>query len=223
MKELRILLSCGDEPQLYEKAIRAVGAVPTAKYLPDIDDSYDGLVLCGGVDVDPARYGEALDGSVDIDLKRDEVEYALIKAYLDAGKPILGICRGHQILNVYFGGSLHQDIPEVDQHRRQGEDMTHEVSASADSILGRLYGESFAVNSVHHQAVKALGEGFRATADWQGQYVEAIEHCTLPIFSVQWHPERISFENKREGLSDGGEIFKYFIGLCEANCKEHVG
>ena len=215
MSKLRILLSCGDEPQLYEEAVIALGAEPTAKYLPDIDDSYDGLILCGGVDVDPARYGEALDGSVDIDLKRDEVEYALIKAYIDAGKPILGICRGHQILNVYFGGSLHQDIPEVAEHRQKGEDKIHGVTASADSILGKLYGESFAVNSVHHQAVKALGEGFRATADWQGQYVEAIEHVTLPIFSVQWHPERICFKNKKEGVSDGAEIIKYFIDLCE--------
>ena len=132
-----------------------------------------------------------------------------------AGKPILGICRGHQILNVYFGGSLHQDIPEVAFHRRKGEDMTHKVSARADSVLGRLYGESFEVNSVHHQAVKALGEGFRVTADWQGQYAEAIEHCELPVFSVQWHPERICFERKKEGLADGGEIFNYFIDLCK--------
>ena len=215
MSKLRILLSCGDEPQLYEEAVIALGAEPTAKYLPEIDDGYDGLILCGGVDVDPARYGEELDGSVDVDVKRDEVEYALIKAYLDAGKPILGICRGHQILNVYFGGSLHQDIPEVAEHRQKGEDKIHGVTASPDSILGRLYGESFNVNSVHHQALKALGEGFRATADWQGQYVEAIEHVTLPIFSVQWHPERICFRNKREGVSDGAEIIKYFIDLCK--------
>ena len=152
---------------------------------------------------------------MNIDHKRDEVEYALIKTYLDAGKPILGICRGHQILNVYFGGSLHQDIPEVAFHRRKGEDMTHRVSARADSILGKLYGEDFSVNSVHHQAIKRPAEGFRITADWQGQYAEAIEHKELPVFSVQWHPERICFERKKEGLADGGEIFKYFIDLCK--------
>ena len=220
MSKLRILLSCGDEPWLYEEAVSALGAEPTAKYLPDIDGGYDGLILCGGVDVDPARYGEELDGSVDIDLKRDEVEYALIKTYLEAGKPILGICRGHQILNVYFGGSLYQDIPEVDKHRQSGEDMIHMVSARPGSILGKLYGESFAVNSIHHQAVKALGKGFCTTADWQGQYAEAIEHSEYPIFSVQWHPERICFRNKKEGVSDGAEIIKYFLELCEKYRKD---
>lgn len=215
MSKLRILLSCGDEPQFYEEAIKHFDAEPTARYLPDIDDGYDGLILCGGVDVDPSRYGEEIDGAVNIDYRRDEVEYALIKSYLDAGKPILGICRGHQILNVYFGGSLHQDIPEVAMHRRKGSDIVHNVNAVPDSIVGRLYGESFSVNSVHHQAIKKLGDGFRATADWNGVYVEAIEHCTLPIFSVQWHPERICLRNKTEGVSDGAQIIKHFIDLCE--------
>lgn len=215
MNKIKILLSCGDEPELYVDALEKLGAEPTAKYLPDVDDGYDGLILCGGVDVDPKLYGEEIDGAVNIDYARDEVEYSLMKAYLKAGKPILGICRGHQLINVFFGGTLHQDIPDVALHRKEGETIVHSVDAVPDSIIGRLYGESFSVTSVHHQAIKALGDGLCVTADWNGVYAEAIEHTELPIFAVQWHPERSCFSRKREDAADGVEIFRHFIEMCK--------
>ena len=215
MRKLQILLSCGSEPRNYVEALNHLGAEPTAKYLPEVDTRYDGLLLCGGTDIDPARYGEPLNGSMDIDLKRDEAEFALLKAYLDAGKPIFGICRGHQLINVFFGGSLYQDLPEAASHKRQqGKDGVHEVAAVSDSIVGRLYGNTFAVNSAHHQGIKVLGEGLRETAVWKGQYNEAVEHCTYPIFGVQWHPERMCFGNKREDTVCGAEILKHFLEMC---------
>ena len=82
-------------------------------------------------------------------------------------------------------------------------------------MLGRLYGTDFAVNSYHHQAVKALGEGLRATAWWDDKYVEAVEHCSLPIFGVQWHPEQMCCSKARQDTADGLEIFKYFVELCK--------
>ena len=215
MEKIKILLSCGTKPQNYVDAIRALGAESTAKYLPDVDTGYDGLILCGGTDINPARYGEQINGAVNIDFERDEAEFRLLHAYLQAGKPVLGICRGHQLINVFFGGSLYQDLPEADLHKRQNDhDSVHEIKATPDSILGRLYGASFAVNSAHHQAVKELGTGLRATAIWNGQCIEAIEHITYPIFGVQWHPERMCFQNKREDTVCGADVLRYFLDLC---------
>ena len=128
----------------------------------------------------------------------------------------MGICRGHQLINVYFGGTLYQDLPEAVLHKKKnGDDNIHEVRAVSDSIPGRLYGKSFSTNSSHHQAVKKLGEGLRATAFWNEQYIEAVEHETLPVFGVQWHPERMCFKHERDDTVCGAGIFKYFIETCE--------
>ena len=142
----------------YIDAIEKLGAVAEATYLPRINTDFDGLILCGGVDVDPHRYGEEINGSEKIDYDRDAAEFALLKAYVEAGKPVFGICRGHQLINVFFGGSLYQDIPEAVLHKKQEkQDSVHAVRALSDSILQKLYGEHFFVNSAHHQAIKALG------------------------------------------------------------------
>ena len=128
----------------------------------------------------------------------------------------MGICRGHQLINVFFGGSLWQDIPEADLHMRKNDrDAAHSVVAVEDSILCRCYGGEFSVNSSHHQAIRVLGHGLRATAHWEEKYVEAIEHTSLPIFAVQWHPERMCFGQAREDTVDGVKLFEYFLSLCE--------
>lgn len=216
MKKPRMLLSGKVRIENYIKAVEAVGAEAVAEYPAKIDTGYDGLLLCGGADVDPRYYGEETDGSVGIDAERDENELALLRAYVLAGKPVFGICRGHQLINIFFGGSLYQDIPERELHGR-GEtgDGRHEITALPDSILGELYCENFYVNSAHHQAVKTLGEGLRATAWWDGKYAEAIEHTTLPIFGVQWHPERMCLGEKRVDTVSGLPIFEYFVSVCQ--------
>lgn len=216
MKKMNILLSGRTNLQYYEQALEGVGAEPHAEYLPPVDTGHDGLILCGGVDLDPQHYGQPMAGSVDIDAQRDAREFELLKAYIEAGKPVFGICRGYQLINVYFGGTMFQDIPETAIHR-SGKDFyaAHAVSAAPDSIVGRLHGERFFVNSAHHQAVDALGRGLRATAWWNGQYIEAIEHESLPIFGVQWHPERMCFGQRREDTVDGKEIFLHFVQMCQ--------
>lgn len=216
MEKLKILLACADPYKNYVEALEGLGAEPTPEYLPEVDTSYDGLILCGGSDIDPKYYGEPMDGSVNIDLERDKAEFALLKAYVEAGKPVFGICRGLQLINIFFGGTLHQDIPEADLHKKiNGVDSVHNVTAKADSILGKVYGETFAVNSAHHQAIKDLGAGLRATARWNDRYIEGIEHKDHPIFAVQWHPERMCFNNKREDTVNGAEILQYFLNLCQ--------
>jgi len=214
MTRAKILLSGSKNLQNYVDAVKGVGAEGVAKYLPEIDTGYDGLILCGGGDMDPGYYNEQNCGSVNIDSERDRVEFALLRAYALAGKPVMGICRGHQLINVFFGGSLHQHLPEYMLHTSGGdEDLVHKLEAAPDSILGGFYGTSFSVNSSHHQAVKAVGEGLRAVA-WSGGCIEAIEHTSLPIFGVQWHPERMCFSYAREDAVCGAKIFDYFISLC---------
>ena len=140
MNKPRILLSCGAKAHNYENAVNGVGAIAVAKYLPEVDTSYDGLILCGGNDIDPSYYHEPIDGSVDIDAARDRAEFALLKAYLDAGKPVMGICRGFQLMNIYFGGSMHQHIPEHPIHSSgTASDCVHMVEALPDSLVGKLY------------------------------------------------------------------------------------
>ena len=216
MNSVRILLSGKTNLQYYVDAVNGVGAEADAKYLPDIDTSYDGLILCGGNDIDPSNYNEVVDGAVEIDRDRDQVEFALLKAYIDAGKPVMGICRGFQLINVFFGGSLYQDLPETHLHTNKTDFyITHSVTTIENSIVGKIYGTSFSVNSSHHQAVKTLGDGVCATAFWEDKYIEAYEHKCLPIFGVQWHPERMCFGQKRDDTVDGAELFKRFITMCK--------
>ena len=217
MKKPRILLSGNKKLPNYINAVTQCGGIAFAKYLPEIDAGYDGIILCGGNDIDPAYYGEAVNGSVNIDHERDVVEFELLKAYVDAGKPVMGICRGCQLINVFFGGSLYQDMENAREHSSYADfDLTHSVSAVNGSIAAQLYGTEFVVNSYHHQSAKKIGEGCRVTmVSADEKVVEGIEHVALPVFGVQWPPERMCFANKREDTVDGKEIFRYFIELCK--------
>jgi len=216
MSKIKLLLSCKSNIENYANALNELGAETVAEYLPSVDTQYDGLVLCGGGDIAPKYFGEELNGSYNIDIERDKAEFALLRAYLDAGKPVLGICRGHQLINVFFGGTLYQHLPEAELHKsHDGKDSVHSIKTVSNSVLAKLYGESFVTNSSHHQAVKKLGEGIRATAYWNEQYVEAIEHISYPVLGVQWHPERMCFKHERDDTVCGAEILKYFINLCD--------
>lgn len=213
----RILLSSSKSaPQFYMDAVSRCGGIPTAAYLPEIDLGFDGLILCGGGDIHPKYFGEEIDGSRDIDLDRDIAEFALAKAFVEAGKPILGICRGHQLLNILFGGSLHQDLSNAREHSSFADfDLIHTVCAADGSIVQKLYGSRFTVNSSHHQGLKKIGEGLRVTLTTEdASVVEGIEHDTLPVFGVQWHPERMCFSKQRPDTVDGAKIFEHFLKLC---------
>jgi len=129
---------------------------------------------------------------------------------------VMGICRGFQLLNVAFGGSLVQDLPNASFHRSEAlYGLTHTVTALRDSIHYRYYGEEFSVNSCHHQGVLRLGKSLRATAFSPDGLVEAVEHESLPVFGVQWHPERLCGEYLRPDAVDGAPLFRYFIRLCQ--------
>ena len=112
-----ILILANQKRENYANAIEASGGVATVKYLPDLDTNYDGLLLCGGNDILPSYYGQEINGACDFDPLRDKTEFELTKRFIDTGKPILGICRGLQLLNVALGGTLIQDLPNADFHR----------------------------------------------------------------------------------------------------------
>lgn len=224
MENPKILLSVNTKKESYINAVEKCGGIAIAKYAPEFSEEYDGLILCGGNDIDPKYYNEDINGSVNIDNVRDKAEMELFKKFYEMKKPILGICRGCQLINVALGGSLHQDISNANLHRSSLADdyLIHIVNAVDGNFLSKIYGTKFYVNSFHHQAVKELGQGLEviATSD-DGLTVEAIKHKELPLFALQWHPERMCFDKKRDDTVDGSKIFELFINLCRTqyqNC-----
>lgn len=195
----------------------AIGvAVPYTENESTLDDYaalFDGFLFSGGVDVDPVHYGEekAFD-SVEIDGERDRFELALCKKILPTGKPILGICRGIQLLNVACGGTL---IQHMEGHRQteKGNVLPQAVRIDPSSRLSRIAGETaIFTNSFHHQAIKTVAQGLRATAWAEDGTVEAIESDTHPfLFGVQWHPELFYRE-----VPHAQRLFMAFAEACRA-------
>ena len=157
---------------------------------------FDGLVLPGGGDVNPSRYGQSPEPvTYGVNALRDEFEFALCSAALELSLPLLAICRGTQVLNVALGGTLHQhitdDFPGHGKPGVEGGQNVHQVSVDVDSRLGRAIGVGIATCSCHHhQAVGHLGAGLRATARDADGTIEAIElDGPAWVTGVQWHPE----------------------------------
>lgn len=180
-------------------------------------ETADGVVLTGGPDVHPYHYGKPDDTlRCKIDLVRDTLEFEIIRKAREIGLPILGICRGAQILNVAFGGTLIVDIPEDTDsdviHQIEGVDAEHEITIDTDSKLFDITGELRAlVNSNHHQAVDILADGFVASAVTADGLVEAFEYANPGsqfLIAVQWHPERMGYNNPLSG-NIAREFIKY--------------
>ena len=199
----QILLSAGDTtPVRYLSALKKAGAEGVQWKESMSPDAFDGLILCGGGDPEPALFGEENNGSYGISKARDRKDLWLIHQFLQAKKPILGICRGHQILNVAFGGSLIQHLPTVNEHMGLGGDLWHDIRT--DSLLKKLYGRKMSVNSCHHQGLDRLGRGLLPIAFAPDGVVEAIAHEKLPVMGVQFHPER---------MERGDRLFEWFLTL----------
>ena len=197
------------------KALGAEGIVVDAKTDPA---SFDGLLLPGGGDLHPMRYHEEIRGSKGIDEALDELQLTAAERFVAAGVPAFGICRGHQLLNVLFGGTLIQHLETEFNHAREegsDQDKVHGVTAVEGSWIGELYGRVFCVNSSHHQAVKTPGKGLVTDLYAAEGVVEAMHHETLPVWSVQWHPERMSFAHRRQDTVDGEKVLRFFIERCE--------
>src|SRR3954469_10087954 len=185
--------------------------LPLSDRARDYAQALDGLVLQGGADISPLAYGEEPQKPEWAgDAVRDRFEIALVQAFTAAQKPVLGICRGAQLINVALGGTLHQDIPN---HRGDQYDKhSHKVRLEPGSGLARLYGETGPreVVSIHHQAIKGLGRDLVVEArSAEDGVVEAIRsRGPAYIAAVQWHPE---FHGGREGFLDGGPLLDEFL------------
>ena len=178
----------------------------------------DGVLIPGGGDIDPARYGAALHSSVGgMDAARDEVELTLTRWAVENEKPLFGICRGLQVLNVSLGGTLHQDIgaalgARALQHNYpdQPYDLRpHAIQVEEDTLLARSLGQPLlTVNSLHHQACRDLAPGLRVTARAPDGVIEAVEAMQHPFaLAVQWHPEC---------LLDAPEMLRLFEAFVDA-------
>jgi putative glutamine amidotransferase len=204
----------------YLNALALAGHSPVV--LPDIADSallsravaaIDLLLLTGGEDIDPALFCEEADSALGtVNARRDAFEYRIIGEALRQRKPIFGICRGMQVLNVYFGGSLWQDLPSgypgcLDHRSAEGHSIRLVPGSRLHSLIGA--GE-VSVNTSHHQAVRRVAPGFRVSAYSPDGVAEAFECDSLPIAAVQFHPERLAL-----GGSDAGiRILRDMESLC---------
>lgn len=189
-------------PAEYVSAVRAAAGLPVLlppgeTNIPDILMSLDGLIFAGGGDIDPSRYnGENHPEIKRVDPERDQFEFALAEAVLASKLPVLGICRGQQLLNIATGGTLVEHLPDqygekVIHRRENGRDIDHNVSVTAESRLAEIVGaETISTKSMHHQGIAKIGNNWNIVAASDDGVVEAQEHCLHPwMIAVQWHPE----------------------------------
>ena len=209
----------------YLNSIRHFGGIPLIIPTEGEDDELqmlidmcDGLLLTGGDDIDPALYGEeVLNDTLELTPVRDAVERKVCDLAVKRGLPMFGICRGIQMMNVYFGGSLYQDIPaqiktEIKHSMEPPAHSTcHKCIVEKDTPLYELFGrEQVGVNSHHHQAVKRVAPGFEVMGRSEDGIIEAIYDPSKPfVWGVQWHPERIW-----DIEESSAKLFEAFIGAC---------
>lgn len=211
MKRVGVTLGIKTIREPYLKAVREAGLEPveiTPENAPESVAGLDGLLLCGGTDVNPETYGQhAHRETQKPDCARDEMERRLLKGALEADLPVLAICRGLQLLNVAQGGTLIQHLDPATGHRVVPEDKAepaHRAAAIPGTRLAAILGEDpLPVNSRHHQAVDRLGEGLVVSARAADGVVEAIEKPDQRFaVAVQWHPE--------DGIERDARLFASF-------------
>lgn len=176
----------------------------------------DGLLLPGGDDIDPKLYGQTpTEKCGKQNPLRDEIDPILLKTFLETGKPILGVCRGMQMMNVFCGGTLHQDIKDIQKidhsQFRKLRKTCHSVSIAENSLLRRIVGSGeIAVNTLHHQAADIPGHGLQVSAVSPDGFAEAIELPDHQFFlGVQWHPEHLQHMDAHK------KIITAFIEACK--------
>lgn len=196
----------------YEKALHLLGAETITSICLEKCSHCDGLLLPGGGDITPAFFGQQNQGSRTIDTELDIIQLQALGLFLQQKKPILGICKGLQIINVHFGGTICQHLSNAAWHEWNGSDQYHyvyHIGVSRLDFFYQLYGTSTYVNSAHHQAVARLGKSLTPVCQAKDGTIEAVEHTAFPLLAVQWHPERMM-------ESGGYELLSYFLNMCSS-------
>ena len=221
MKKVLIAGRLKDVPN-YIYALEKTGIEPVvAMKLPTEEgygpEDFSALLLPGGDDVDPSFFGQENHGSRTIDKELDEAQFALMDLFVKSKKPVLGICKGCQVINVYFKGTLIQDLENNVHHQcYQGKEVKHKAVTEAGNVFAELFGtDEITINSSHHQAIDRTGEGLYVCQYSDDHVIEAIAHESLPVIGTQWHPERMSYDKHVDGEADGTIIFQHFKDMME--------
>ncbi|GAA0732417.1 gamma-glutamyl-gamma-aminobutyrate hydrolase family protein [Clostridium oceanicum] len=210
----------------YIQSVVRAGGIPyiipivyDEKIIKDQVENIDGLILSGGHDVNPLLFGQEPSQKLGAIMpKRDKFDCKLLELTKEQEKPILGICRGHQVITVHSGGSLYQDLSEIDgcyiKHNQEhlSNIPTHTVNIKKGTILEEILGKQIITNSFHHLAVKDVPKGFKIAATAKDGVIEAIESETQFILGIQWHPEMMSKDNDYMA-----KIFERFIKEAKKN------
>ena len=182
----------------YGRQVSLAGGIPVL--IPrdskaEIVSKLDGVLLSGGADVDPTIHSPEEDPSLSkFEPGRDEHEFEILNGAIENDVPVLGICRGIQVINVHAGGTLFQDIPDHANINKPCDDKHHKVHFESGSQLSEIYGSEIEVNSLHHQAIKKIGENLKVVG-WSSEgtateeIIEAVESTKSRMLAVQWHPE----------------------------------
>lgn len=178
----------------YQNVLLSLGMHPVVKreyHSMESASSFDVLLLPGGGDIHPSFFHAPNLGSRNIDARMDLIQYHYLQDFVKAKKPVFGICKGMQLINVYFGGTILQDMPKdslaIHTQTEDGEDRFHQIYPAVNTV-------SFpprTINSAHHQCIEKLGDGLLVSHIATDGVIEGIYHKSLPVIGLQWHPERL--------------------------------
>lgn len=194
-----------EKTEEYLKALSSVGLEPVRGYTEVNFDDFDALLVPGGPDIDPSFYGQENIASRGMDYDFDKETLKCIDYFVKHDKPILGVCLGMQFLNIYFGGTLNQDI---EGHKFKDGTVFHTVKFVKGTAFYKIYGDTADTNTLHHQAIDKLGEGLIVNGKTDDGIIEALTNEKGNILGVQFHPEKM--------MDKGGvKVFEYFKNLVE--------